>query len=455
MLVHLPIGILLIALLLQWLSQRSQYALGEGALRLLWVSGTLASWLSCATGYLLSLSGEYDEQTVDWHMWMAVSLALLASLLCVLIFKHVTGKWFRAASLLLLLLIMITGHLGGSLTHGADYLTSGLSNSDGQPKTVAKVIPNIQEASAYTDVVEPLLQSKCYSCHGPTKQKGGLRMDSPAWLLKGGKEGQVIRGGQADQSELIKRLLLAREEEHHMPPKEKPQLSERQIALLHWWVEQGADFTKKIKELPQAEKTKALLLSFQGPAQQKMPSTVPEEPVDAADEKALQRLRDRGIIVLPVAQNSHYLMVNLTMAAAIKDADIELLLPLKKQLVWLKAGGTNISDTALQFISQCSQLTVLQLNSTRITDRGLPLLRSLSNLQSLNLVGSSVSMQGVMPLQSLKKLQAIYLYQTQVQSADWKQLTRAFPRVQLDSGGYKVPYFTTDTTLMQPPVQGK
>lgn len=453
LLVHLPIGILLIALLLQWLSRRQRYALGDGVMRVIWLIGTATALLSCITGFLLSLSGEYDERTVNLHMWMAVSTTLLAGLICFFVFTRRFGKLFQGALLALLLLIMATGHLGGSLTHGSDYLTAALSDSNpaGKPQ---KVIANIQEAQVYADVVEPLLQSKCYSCHGARKQKGGLRMDSPEALMKGGKEGQVIRAGKAGQSELIKRLLLAREEEHHMPPKEKPQLTERQVALLHWWVEQGADFTKKTKELPQPDKIKTVLLSFQGGGEKKPDPNVPETPVEAADEKAVEQLRNRGAIVLPVAHNSHYLMINFVTATGIRDADIRLLLPLKKQLVWLKAGGTEIGDTALQSISQCTNLTLLQLNGTRITDKGLPLLRSLSHLQSLNLVGTHISLQGLLPLRSLKKLQSLYLYQTQVTSGSWPQLSQAFQHVQLDTGGYVVPYFATDTTLMQAP-EGK
>ena len=53
------------------------------------------------------------------------------------------------------------------------------------------------------------------------KQKGGLRMDNPDYLMKGGKEGETIVAGSADESEMIKRILLEREAEHHMPPKEK------------------------------------------------------------------------------------------------------------------------------------------------------------------------------------------------------------------------------------------
>ena len=226
-------------------------------------------------------------------------------------------------------LIFATGHFGGSLTHGSDYLSSALSD-DTDSVTVQKIIPNIQEANVYGDVVQPLLQSKCYGCHGPKKHKGDFRMDSPEYLMKGGKEGETIVAGKAEESEMIKRLLLAREAEHHMPPKEKPQLNERQIALLHWWIEEGADFTKKIKDLPQPEKIKPVLLSMQGKPKEKALSTVPSIAVERADEKAITILRDRGVVVIPVAQNSNYLQANFITTTNTFDDDIKLLLPIKK-----------------------------------------------------------------------------------------------------------------------------
>ncbi len=95
-----------------------------------------------------------------------------------------------------LVLVMITGHLGGSLTHGSDYLTKPLKNifSDDSDATTSAIKPiaNVQEAVAYSDVVKPILETKCYSCHGANKQKGGLRMDDSLKLMKGGKDGKVI-----------------------------------------------------------------------------------------------------------------------------------------------------------------------------------------------------------------------------------------------------------------------
>lgn len=450
LLVHLPIGILLLALALQWLSRKEQYRLPPGVMKVVWLSGTFTALLSCITGYLLSLNGEYDTDSVAIHMWMGIAVAAVSLFICAKVFSLQFDGLYKTALIVLLVLIFATGHFGGSLTHGSDYLSSAFYD-DVDTTSSQKIIPNIQEANAYADVVQPMLQSKCYGCHGPKKQKGGLRMDTPDYLMKGGKEGETIIAGKAEESEMIKRILLEREAEHHMPPKEKPQLNERQIALLHWWIEGGADFTKKVKDLPQSEKIKPVLLSMQGSPEEKSLSTVPTTDVEVADEEAVKILIDRGVLVLPVAQNSNYLQANFITATNIFDDDIKLLLPLKKQLVWLKLGNTFVTDSALKVIGQLTNLSFLQLNNTCITDKGLPFLESLDSLQSLNLVGTLISASGLVALRPLKKLTSIYLYQTSVDGDDFALLKTTFPKAVLDTGGYKLPLLASDTTELQSP----
>jgi hypothetical protein len=237
-----------------------------------------------------------------------------------------------------------------------------------------------------------------------------------------------------------------------MPPKEKPQLSEAQIALIHWWIEQGAPFNKKVQAMTQPEKIKTYLLALQSGAagEMKLPSNVPAAEVEPAQEKDIAALTAKGVLVMPVAQDAHYLSANFVNAGAFGNNDAALLLPLKKQLVWLKIGNTRTGDSALQVIGQCPNLTVLQLNNTGVTDKGLAFLQALSGLQSLNLVGTAVTVQGLEQLKGLQQLQSIYLYKTKVRAQDWPQLKKIFPKATIDSGGYVVKTLATDTVMVKP-----
>ncbi|HZZ74508.1 MAG TPA: c-type cytochrome domain-containing protein, partial [Puia sp.] len=255
-LVHLPIGILLIALFLQWLSSRDSYRSYASVVPVVLLIGVVSAFLSCITGWLLSLSDDYDQTLVGWHMWMGISVAFVSLLLYTKTVNPRFGISKKLLTLILLTLILVTGHLGGSLTHGSDYLTKPLADVFGKDtvaNVVIKPLPNVQEAYVYSDVVRPIFQTKCFSCHGANKQKGKLRMDDSLLLMKGGKDGKVILPGNAPGSEMIKRLLLPVDNEDHMPPKEKPQPSENQIALLQWWISQGAEFGRKVHEVSQPE----------------------------------------------------------------------------------------------------------------------------------------------------------------------------------------------------------
>ena len=450
-LVHLPIGILLLACLFQWLSIKEKFSSLRPAIGITLFVGMISAVIACITGYLLSLSGDYDEELAFTHQWFGIAVALVSIVMYYLNRKVVAPSIILGMSVLMFILIIITGHFGGSLTHGSDYLTGSLnSKADSSNTKYRKPLPNVQEALIYSDIIQPVLQNKCYTCHGKSKQKGKLRLDLPERLMKGGKDGVVIVAGHPEQSEMITRLLLPREDEDHMPPKEKSQLLEEEIALIHWWISTGAPFDKKVKELDQPEKIKPVLTGLQNPEEEKqIIPDIPVTKVEKADDGSIKKLKDIGVVIMPVAQNTNYLMANFITASRHTDKEIELLLPLKKQLIWLKLGSTSITDSALKIIAECTRLMRLQLEYTGITDQGLGYLSSLDNLQYLNLVGTSVTAQGLLQLKELKSLKSIYLYKTEVARSDWEILKKAFPKTFIDSGGYTVPILATDTTELK------
>ena len=405
---------------------------------------------ACISGYMLSLSGDYDEDLVGRHQWLGITTAIISLVLYLLYQFSINERIARGVSFGIIILITITGHLGGSLTHGSGYLAEGLHSGD-ERGAALKPIPNIQEAGLYTDVVQPLFQSRCYGCHGPNKQKGKLRLDKPEFITKGGKDGKVFEPGKPDKSEMIERLLLPPEDEDHMPPKEKPQLTRAEISLLHWWISTGADFNKKVKELPQTNEIRPILLGLQSGAigDERKATDVPDVEVGQADQDAVDRLKKAGVMVMPVAQNSNYLSVSFVTAGAGADSLIKMLEPLKKQLVWLKLDNAAVDDAAMNEIARLTTLTRLQLSNTNITDIGVEKLQTLQELQSLNLVGTKITAQGIVKLNGLKKLKHLYLYQTGVTNSDWSLLQKTFPATQVDSGKYAVPTLVTDTTVVK------
>ncbi len=92
----------------------------------------------------------------------------------------------------------------------------------------------------YVRDVKPILKQRCFACHGVLQQKAKLRLDSGSFIHKGGRSGAAVKPGSATGSLLIERVADP-EESSRMPPEGKP-LTEKQIAILRAWIDQGARF---------------------------------------------------------------------------------------------------------------------------------------------------------------------------------------------------------------------
>lgn len=102
------------------------------------------------------------------------------------------------------------------------------------------------DPARFGDQVRPLLDSKCVGCHGPDKQKGGLRLDSRAAALKGGEHGPAFVPGDAAKS-LLLQAVRHTTKDLAMPPKEK--LPAKDIATLEAWVKAGAPWPEPVAVL--------------------------------------------------------------------------------------------------------------------------------------------------------------------------------------------------------------
>ena len=89
----------------------------------------------------------------------------------------------------------------------------------------------------------PIFEKSCFSCHGPDKQKGDYRLDSPAAALKGGENyTPAIKPGDSANSPLI-HLVSGLVPDSKMPAKGDP-LTKEQIGLLRAWIDQGSKWSE-------------------------------------------------------------------------------------------------------------------------------------------------------------------------------------------------------------------
>lgn len=441
MLVHLPIGMFFMAGILHFFYAQKQETSQPIVVQILiWTSAF--SIISAAMGWSLAQSGEYDLGTLQIHQWLGVSTCMLS---VGLTYVMRTGMSIRITNILFilgLLCLTITGHYGGNLTHGSDYLTAslpgsarkmlGMKKAEAERKKVTK-IANLPEAIVYTQLVKPVLTQKCIACHNDQKQKGKLRLDSPDFILTGGEDGPILAAGKPLESELIKRILLDPNDEHHMPPKGKTPLTEHEIALLHWWVQHGADFTKKVSQLPVDEKIKPVLASLAN-GEVSRESPVFEKNVDAANEADLVRIRTHGLLANPISKDQNFIEINAINAPRVTYKELADLSKIQDQIVRLKLGNTAVGGDFMKDIAAMPLLILLDLNHTKIADQDLENLKNLAYLESLNLVGTQISDQGLAHLAKIKSLKRVYLWQTRVSEKGVAQLKKMRPDLVIQSG---------------------
>jgi hypothetical protein len=70
----------------------------------------------------------------------------------------------------------------------------------------------------FEKAVRPLFAQQCISCHGPQKQKGGLRLDESSFISKGGESGKIIVPGSPEKSLLFNAVCYT-DDSLKMPPR--------------------------------------------------------------------------------------------------------------------------------------------------------------------------------------------------------------------------------------------
>lgn len=104
--------------------------------------------------------------------------------------------------------------------------------------------------TVFTHLILPMLDAKCNKCHNEEKSKGDLRMDTHEFLLQGGEDepGKTVVPGKPEESLALTLLKLPLDDEDHMPPEGKDQMTTDEIALLEWWIKEGASPNQKLKD---------------------------------------------------------------------------------------------------------------------------------------------------------------------------------------------------------------
>jgi len=449
--VHLPIGFIITGLLLQWYDRKNNAYTKIIAMIFFW--GFISATVACLSGYLLYLGEGYSFDTVKFHLWLGIATAIFSLLMYIRLLdssKMDLIKRFPVVviSFSLLILISFTGHLGGNITHGSDYLIEplpsnlkvllGLGPDTHEMPTLDE--ENWEEAVLYTDVVQPILNNKCVSCHNAKKEKGELQLEEENGILKGGENGAIIETNDPENSSLYARLILPLEHEDHMPPKDKTQLTQDEIAVIKAWIANSNAFDKKIGELGLKKNL------FQAFFPKVEDNTYPDVEVAEIVKDTISALKKKGLHVEPISENSNFIKVSCINKPSFSDSDFDLLLPIKDQIVSLDLGDTQISDAIFEKLGSLPNLTFLKLDNNDITGSNIESLEDLEYLKSINLVGTNFKETHLPKLKKFKTLHTVYLYNTPIQKPE-KVEKRKPGELFLDYGGYELPAIATDSIV--------
>jgi uncharacterized membrane protein len=450
LLVHLPIGFILLALLLSWYDRKDKIWTKVIALSFLW--GGMSAVLACITGYLLYQTEGFSFETVKIHLWGGITTALFCFITYIRIIGYSKLGIFRQITLgayfiVLFLLVSYTGHLGGGITHGPEYLVEPLPNAVKsmmgieifEEKAISVSEETWENTILYDELIHPILNNKCLSCHSTKKTKGALILQSPESILIGGEHGEVIVANHPDKSALYTKLVLPIGDEDRMPPEGKTQLTKSEIRLISEWITNGNSFEKSIKELG----LKRELIEPFFP--RKINNNYPDVFVEKAGSQFIDSLEAYNVHVEKINADSHFLNVTCINQPAFNDANLNLLLPLAANIAVLDLGGTKITDTAFIALKKLPNLTILKLDNTGINGDQIKELTSLAHLKSINLAGTKFDAANFSTFLNFKILEKVYLHDTQIKSGN----TQAFidKKIKIDFGNYELPKIASDSIV--------
>ncbi|MCJ7465076.1 MAG: hypothetical protein MUO53_00085, partial [Maribacter sp.] len=308
-----------------------------------------------------------------------------------------------------------------------------------EERTIALNDGTWQKAQFYEDVIKPILYNNCASCHNAKKKKGGLQLNSKEGILKGGEHGEIIDLNNPKKSTLYARLILPKDDEDHMPPKEKRQPMKEEIKLIETWIAQGHPFEGSIgqlglsKELFRVFFPKIIDLDY------------PNIEIAMADIDTIAKIKQAGVHVDQISKASNFLSVSCINRPGFSDIDFKLVLPIAQQIAVLDLGRTQVSDAIFEQLALLPNLTILKLDNTMVTGRNIALLSDLSHLKSINLSGAHFETPYLEILSNFKNLRNVYLYNTKVIGDSMQK--RDNGRLNIDYGVYRLPTIAADSIV--------
>ncbi|MBX2900055.1 MAG: chitobiase/beta-hexosaminidase C-terminal domain-containing protein [Cyclobacteriaceae bacterium] len=429
LLLHLPIGIIVLAILMLMVRTRFKSKQFTLLTTYLLLFATLSAAFTALFGLLLAMSGEYGA-TVQQHKVSGLVLAW---------FSYVVLWFYQSSSeiialkhtgiVVLFALTIFTGHTGAELTHGENFIW--------EPLQAAAPAPDPETTSLYQVAVMPVLEKKCFACHNEKKAKGKLIMTVTEKFKQGGESGVAFIPGNPDSSRMIQFIHLPQAHDNHMPPDGKPQLSQPEIQLVSAWIKSSADFDKTLRDYPTDDPF--VLLASNNFLYSKL---APAYTFRSASAAVIEKLNTPFRVVFPLHANSPALQADFFVKEYFETNALEELKQIEEQLISLNLAKMPVTDANLKLLSTFGNLEVLNLNFTLINGSGLGYLTNCKKLKSISLSGTKVTPESLKPILNLPQLQTVYIWNTAIDADAKAELAKSHPQL-----SFVHEIFTDNSTL--------
>ena len=457
LLVHLPLGLVFAAFAVEvtrliqrrpTVSAFTPIALGLAALGAVAASGT---------GWFFAES-EASSDSLFWHRWLGISASIVLIALAWLAARATRSSGegtqitpiVRSVLLASALLVGWVGHLGGDMVWGENYVLQPIVkawrgtpvNDDTGAKEGAGSGTEPDKLAYYTSNVLPILQDRCYQCHGNGKHKGSLSMDVRSSLVSRDSRGSwIVQAGDPAHSLMIERCMLPAEDDDAMPPK-GDRLKASQLEVLRTWIAAGAvmpagSATGQASEVGgvRGAPVPASTAESRGPVKVAKGRSAGLPALSDSQVAEAAALRGNGINAVPLSVGASTFAVSIPGGKGVGDVALAALIPIAPQIEELSFARAAVSDAGMMQMPSMPLVRSVRVDNTALTDVGITVLLSRTlEVETVNLVSTSATDGVFMVLAKLPRLQRVYVFNTQITSQGIDRFRATHPGVEIVVG---------------------
>ncbi|MBA4053986.1 MAG: cytochrome C [Marivirga sp.] len=417
LILHFPIVLIILALLFEAARYFDLLKSGDSVVMVILIAAAISTLASIGAGFFLFASGDYAGYLMEQHFWAGVitGVCVFTTLALYATYRIMARAYpfYVIALALSTISVGYASHLGGSITHGQDYLSEHLNlimdDSDDVDKPESEML-------VYEDIIAPVFEAKCLSCHNEQKSKGKLIMTSYQNILRMGESGlPSVTPGVPEKSELFNRIVLPAGHDDHMPPEGKTPMNAEETKLLKFWIESGATDTLSLRTAAGNEDIRQTIRSLLPElTKYKTKAKVARLKTAALQQELNEVARELNISIYrdSAAEGNFFILAMKFPPAPFTNDQFRTLSPFFEVFSRVSLTASDIDDPGLYYIGQMVNVKELYLQKTKLDGSGLVYLQNLPNLEVLNLSFTRVDDKGAIDLLKIPNLKEVYLYRT-------------------------------------------